>query len=83
MIHQLQQLFAFVDHGNPLPPRQGSCKKSGNLNVLLFLKLMWNRNRIQFNEVGCIIQDLLSHQEILSTQVQTSSASPSSLIQKP
>ena len=54
IVHSRQKLFAFFDNRHALAPREYSCKKPCNFDILFFAIGMWNDNRIGFDECGLI-----------------------------
>jgi hypothetical protein len=54
-MHQLHQLFAFVDDGSTITPSKNGSKKTCNFYVLFFSEKMWNANRVVFDERRFIV----------------------------
>jgi hypothetical protein len=46
IVHQLHQFRRFPDDGSTVAPGKNSCKKAGDLNVLLFAEPVRNGNGI-------------------------------------
>ncbi len=55
IVHQCQQLPAFVDDSSSLTPGECSCKKAGYLYILFFDISMWNGNRVVFDKARLIV----------------------------
>ena len=55
IIHQLHQLFGFVDDGCPVAPGKNSSKKTGDFYILFFCKEMRNGNGVIFNKRRLIV----------------------------
>ena len=73
VIKQLHQLCRFVDNGFPVTPGEHCRKKSGDLDILLFLKPVRNRYRILFYKRRMIVFPGLFFQKGFEVFLQTES----------
>ena len=56
MAHQIHQPDSILNNHFPVSPGEDGCQKSGDLDVLLQVIAMRDRNRIGFDEMRSVVQ---------------------------